>query len=133
MKKYTIELKRYPNSPIGYGVMYPLDYFNYEQKAIDFCLGNDYIFNNARLREEYYQYTDGRFICSTGWSGGGDKLSHEYFCGCEYTPEKIKKPWTFGDKVVYLDVYYSDRDDVLEENRNLKQELASLYRKYHEQ
>ncbi len=128
MKKHTIELKRYPNSPIGYGIMHPLDGYKAYEKAIDYCLINDVSYNNHNVRTEYIPYEPDREVVSSGWTSGNIYVSHEHL-----VDKKEKYKYTvmkFGVNVVYLDIYYNDHDSLLEENIQLKKALKELNEKY---
>lgn len=130
MKKISIELRRVNNVPIGYGLMDNFYDYKIQDKIIEFSNENNVYIQNYYLRYDFEVYKDGRFIKSDGWINGEIKLSHKYFVGCELTPEKIEKPWVFGDKIVYLDILYYDNNHLLKENRELKSELKSLAEKY---
>lgn len=112
MKKYSIELRRIPNVPVGYG----MDTF-YDYKIDDHLLSFDKgIIFEYSLRYDEEPYTDGRLVVSEGWVGGEVKRSD--------------KGWKFCDKVVYLDIYYHDNNSLLEENKKLKTEPEALSEKY---
>jgi hypothetical protein len=110
MEKVKLELWRIPNHIKGYGIIIEPPH-DVNKTIFDFCNENkvNYCFHDISYEET--SYNDGRFIKSGPWHGTQYesqkfKLSHEYFAGCELAPEKIKKPWKFGDYIKYVTVYY---------------------------
>lgn len=113
MLKEKIELWKISNHVVGYGILSE-PFHDIQETICKFCNENNVRYCFHKITYEEPRYEDGRYIKSGPWSGGGNftyKESHSYYSGCELQPEKIKKPWKFGDYIKYVTIYFEENDN----------------------